>query len=80
MLCPSSRDVLFAVFWKLLVLIGVLNLGYYIMERFSIDIDTLANMGIRAKIKILVSFYQIISSLQTAHGANLYDKLKIWTS
>ena len=50
------------------------------MKRFSIDIETLANMGIRAKLKILVSFYQIISSLQTAYGANLNEKLKNWFS
>jgi fucose permease len=61
-------------------LVGVLALGYYIMKRFSIDIETLANMGIRAKLKILVSFYQIISSLQTAYGANLNEKLKNWFS
>jgi hypothetical protein len=65
---------------NLLVLVGVLALGYYIMKRFSIDIETIANMGIRAKLKILASFYQIKSSLQTAYGANLNEKLKNWFS
>jgi hypothetical protein len=65
---PSRRDSL------VLILIGV-----HLAKRFTPSlIDVISSIGPRAKLKLFITFSQVITSLQDVYGVTISSRLKDW--
>jgi hypothetical protein len=78
--CPSLSLITIKVIGITLGVAVALSLvTFIIVRRFStVLLGTLSSLSLQAKVKILVSFYQIISSLEDVYGVKLDSRLINW--
>jgi hypothetical protein len=77
--CPSLSLLTTKVIGIILgVAIALFLVTFITMRRFSKLFGVLSSLSLQAKTKILVSFYQIISSLEDVYGVKLDSRLTNW--
>ena len=50
------------------------------MQRVRAASAKLVGLGLQAKFKILLSFYQVVATLNTVYGVELHESLSGWAS
>ncbi len=78
--CPTSAVIFLHFFIICLVAVVLNTLSQYTFIRLGIDRDDLtSSLDLEAKLKILVSFCQILSSFEEVYGVKLDSRLADWT-
>jgi hypothetical protein len=76
--CPPVRRIAFQAIVLIHSIIAILSMGRAIISRLP-KLPNLTNtLSLQAKVKIFISFFQIITTLQPIYGVELDDNLKKW--
>ena len=79
--CPTTSTLILRMFIALLIVSVVIAACWWILitqlSTFSI---VLTSLSLQAKVKILVGFYQVMSSFRVVYGISIHGKLKAWFS
>lgn len=73
--CPKKGMLVLHLFLAMLVAILVAISLWYFIRKSSSLIQTILSLNIRTKLKTLVSFYQVMSSLKIVYGVEIHSDL-----
>jgi hypothetical protein len=77
--CPSSAVLTVQFLGICFGAIVVIALVYYLMKRYIPSIFSIVlSLSPQAKVKLLVSFYQVLSSLENVYGVTVSSELTNW--
>ena len=79
--CPSLRSIIVLLITALLVNAAIIFLVHVVIMSFgasSLYLDVLSSLSLQAKLKLLVSFSQILSSFGDVYGIQLHSELAGW--
>jgi hypothetical protein len=76
--CPSFSGILQLIFISIICVAIMAFVICYGMTQIPTVSEFLSNLSLQAKFKILVSFYQLLSTLEDVHGVVLSDELTNW--
>ena len=79
--CPTMSSLILRTFIALLIVSVVIAFCWWILiTRLSTFSIVLTSLSLQAKVKILVGFYQEMSSFTVVYGVSIHEKLKAWFS
>ncbi len=80
--CPSPTRVTLVLVAIVLAVAVVAAVAAFLVSKYRIVLasymNIISNLSLRAKLKILVSFCQILSSLEDVYGVRLHDSFTVW--
>jgi len=83
--CPSNAQVIWQVIIVSILFFLVVSAVCFVLNRFNTVSQVVSNLSLQAKLKVFISFYQLISVLQEnqeetqgIYGVKLDDKFKGW--
>jgi len=76
--CPSTSRYLLRAFIALVIASAAIVISWLFLRRLSTFSIAFASLSLQAKVKILVGFYQVISSFRAVYGVSIDDKVIGW--